>query len=139
VSPVAADILAAPLPAARFDRILFDAPCSGTGTLRKNPEIRLRVTAEAIERLAKAQERGLAAAADLLAPGGYLLYSTCSLEAEENERVVERVLASRSDLAPSPIVFEGPASVEVTGSRFRVLPGSSSDGFTAHLIRRAGP
>ena len=87
----------------------------------------------------EAQERGLAAAADLLAPGGYLLYSTCSLETEENERVVERVLASRSDLAPSPIAFEGPPSVEVTGSRFRVLPGFSSDGFTAHLIRRAGP
>src|SRR5207245_2941845 len=89
--PVAADVLAPPFSEAQFDRALFDAPCSGTGTLRKNPEIRYRITPQAIERLSRAQERGLQEAARLLAPGGYLLYATCSLELEENERVVEQI------------------------------------------------
>src|SRR6185369_16020665 len=66
VHPAAGDFLAAPLPEGAMDRILFDAPCSGTGTLRKNPEIRYRVTPEAIERLSRAQEQGLFAAAGLL-------------------------------------------------------------------------
>ena len=103
VRAIAADFGALPLAEGRFERILLDAPCSGTGTLRKNPEIRYRVTAEAIDRLAGAQTGALSAVARLLAPGGYLLYSTCSLEEEENERVVARVLAGEPDLEPAPI------------------------------------
>ncbi len=103
VRAIAGDFGALPLPDGRCARILLDAPCSGTGTLRKNPEIRYRVTAEAIDRLAGAQTGALSAAARLLAPGGYLLYSTCSLEEEENERVVARVLAGEPDLEPAPI------------------------------------
>lgn len=136
VSSAAADILAPPLAPDGFDRVLFDAPCSGTGTLRKNPEIRYRVTPEAIERLSRAQEEGLDAASRLLAPGGFLLYSTCSLESEENERVVERVLSRNSDLEPSPIEASETLHPFVTGNRFQILPGPSSDGFTAHLLRR---
>jgi 16S rRNA (cytosine967-C5)-methyltransferase len=136
VFPVAGDILRAPLPEDRFDRVLFDAPCSGTGTLRKNPEIRLRLAEEAIERLSRRQEEGLAAAAALLAPGGFLLYSTCSLEEEENERVVARVIARFPELTLAPI--EAPAAFQpfVDGARFRVLPDATHDGFTAPLIRR---
>jgi 16S rRNA (cytosine967-C5)-methyltransferase len=136
VLPAAGEILAAPLPAEACERVLFDAPCSGTGTLRKNPEIRYRVTAEAIERLSRAQEEGLVAAATLLAPGGYLLYSTCSLELEENERVVERAIARSRFLEPAEIDSPESLGPFVEGHRFRLLPGPDNDGFTAHLLRR---
>ena len=136
VLPAAGDFLAAPLAAGGMERVLFDAPCSGTGTLRKNPEIRYRVTPEAIARLARAQEEGLDAAADLLAPGGFLLYSTCSLEEEENEDVVERILALRKDLDAAPIRAPGGLDAFVVGNLFRILPDIANDGFTAHLLRR---
>jgi 16S rRNA (cytosine967-C5)-methyltransferase len=136
VLPAAGDVLAPPLAERGSARVLFDAPCSGTGTLRKNPEIRYRVTPQAIERLAAAQERGLASAAALLAPGGFLLYSTCSLEEEENERVVERVLARHPELELAAIEAPEALSPFVSGSLFRVLPDESRDGFTAHLLRR---
>jgi len=138
-TPVAADLESLPLPAGRFDRVLLDAPCSGTGTLRKNPEIRYRVTPEAIERLAGRQERWLAAAAALLAPGGWLVYSTCSLEPEENERVVERVCARVEGLSPTPIEPPPGLAPFVRGARLQLLPDDRVDGFTAHLLRRAGP
>lgn len=136
--PAAGDFLAPPLPAGGFDRVLLDAPCSGTGTLRKNPEIRYRVTPEAIERLSKMQEQAVEAAAGLLAPGGYLLYSTCSLEHEENERVIERVLSRAASLEPAPIDAPPGLAEFVEAGVFRMLPGQSRDGFTAHLLRRPG-
>lgn len=133
---VAGDFLAPPFPAGRFDRVILDAPCSGTGTLRKNPEIRYRVTPAGIDKLARTQSKALAAAADLLAPGGYLLYATCSLEAEENERVVEEVLGSRPELTLQEIEPPEPLRPFVAGARFRLLPDERNDGFTAHLLRR---
>ncbi len=135
---IAGDFLASPLKSGGFDRVLLDAPCSGTGTLRKNPEIRYRVTPEEIERLARVQEQALQSAAAHLAPGGFLLYATCSLEEEENERVVERVLARSRDLLRAPIDAPAPLRSFVTSDRFRILPAAENDGFTAHLIRRAG-
>ncbi|HEV8609947.1 MAG TPA: 16S rRNA (cytosine(967)-C(5))-methyltransferase RsmB [Thermoanaerobaculia bacterium] len=134
--PVTGDFLSPPLPDGRFDRVIFDAPCSGTGTLRKNPEIRYRVSPAAIEKLARTQARALSRAADLLAPGGYLLYATCSLEAEENERVVEEVLAERPELSLAEIEPPEPLRPFVAGARFRLLPDERTDGFTAHLLRR---
>lgn len=133
---VAADFLAPPLPAGQFDRVLLDAPCSGTGTLRKIPEIRYRVTPAGIAKLAHVQVRAVTAAAGLLAPGGYLLYSTCSLEEEENEEVIAKALRALPDLHLVPI--EPPEALVpfVEGARFRLFPDERTDGFTAHLLRR---
>lgn len=75
-----------------FDRILIDAPCSNTGVLRRRVEARWRVQPAEIKRLNKAQSALLEQAAKELKPGGTLVYSTCSLEAEENEEVVRRFL-----------------------------------------------
>jgi 16S rRNA (cytosine967-C5)-methyltransferase len=87
----------APLPfARRFDRILLDAPCSGTGTLARNPEIKWRLASADIAALPKVQSALLARALEILAPGGRLVYSTCSLEREENEEVVAPYCVSRT-------------------------------------------
>lgn len=81
-----------PLPfTTRFDRILVDAPCSGTGTLGRNPEIKWRIEANAIRQLADLQRKILSNALELLKPDGRLVYSTCSLENEENQDVVSAV------------------------------------------------
>jgi 16S rRNA (cytosine967-C5)-methyltransferase len=76
-----------PFADASFDRVLVDAPCSGTGTLRRNPEIRWRISPADIAELSSKQSRILGNAARLVRPQGILLYSTCSLEREENEAV----------------------------------------------------
>ena len=81
----------------QFDLVLCDAPCSGTGTLARNPEIRHRVTLEGLQRQHERQVKLLSAAMKSLAPGGRLVYSTCSLEAEENESVVSEALAGQKD------------------------------------------
>jgi 16S rRNA (cytosine967-C5)-methyltransferase len=71
-----------------FDKVLVDAPCSGTGTLRHNPEIRWRLAPSDFAALAEKQKRILAQAVQVLKPGGRLVYSTCSVEREENEEVI---------------------------------------------------
>jgi len=77
----------------QFDRILADVPCSGTGTLARNPEIKWRLTPDDLPRLQARQTAILRSAVAQVAPGGRVIYSTCSLEKEENENVVEQVLA----------------------------------------------
>jgi len=76
----------------QFERILLDAPCSGTGTLARNPEIKWRLQQADLKRLAEAQVKMLKSALGSLSSAGRLVYATCSLEPEENEGVVERVL-----------------------------------------------
>lgn len=78
-----------------FDRVLVDAPCSGTGTLRRNPEIRWRISPADIRDLAKRQKTLLFNAARVVKPGGRLIYSTCSVEPEENEKVVQTFLENK--------------------------------------------
>lgn len=80
------------IPNAAFDRVLVDSPCSNTGVLRRRIELRWRLRSEEIERLSRVQSRLLRQAASALRPGGRLVYSTCSLESEENESVIERFL-----------------------------------------------
>ena len=80
-----------------FDRILVDAPCSGTGTLRRNPEIRWRLANEDIANFAAAQKQFLRNAAIVLGPTGRLVYSTCSVEREENEEVVDNFISTHPD------------------------------------------
>ncbi len=80
-----------------FDRVLLDAPCSGTGTLRRNPEIRYRLKPDDISELAEQQKQMLACAAAVVRPGGRLLYSTCSVEPEENERVIDQFASNHPD------------------------------------------
>jgi 16S rRNA (cytosine967-C5)-methyltransferase len=80
---------AEPLPfAIKFDRILVDAPCSGTGTLGRNPEIKWRLRPEDLPRFAAMQRQILRHALETLSPGGRLVYATCSLESEENQQIV---------------------------------------------------
>jgi 16S rRNA (cytosine967-C5)-methyltransferase len=79
--------LAHQAPKELFDRVLVDAPCSNTGVMRRRPDLRWRITPAEIARLAQTQRRLLAAAAAVTRPGGVLVYSTCSLEPEENEQV----------------------------------------------------
>jgi 16S rRNA (cytosine967-C5)-methyltransferase len=76
-----------------FDRILIDAPCSGTGTLRRNPEIRYRISEHDIHTLATQQKLFLENATRVLKAGGQLVYTTCSVERDENEEVIEAFLA----------------------------------------------
>jgi 16S rRNA (cytosine967-C5)-methyltransferase len=136
VKPLAGDLRAAPLPAGQFDRVLVDAPCSGTGTLRKNPEIRYRLSPASIERLATSQVEMLISACALLAPGGFLLYATCSLEEEENDQVVARVVETLPRIRLGRIAALPPLDAFVEGGRFRITPEQGTDGFTAHLLQR---
>ena len=80
-----------------FERVLVDAPCTGTGTLRHNPEIRWRISPGDINELAAKQRRILGQAARVVRPGGRLVYSTCSVEREENEEVVSDFLRTHGD------------------------------------------
>ena len=87
-----------------FDRILVDPPCSGLGTLQSRPDLRWRARPEAVAELAAAQGRILAAGADVLAPGGVLVYSVCTISREEGEGVIEHFLDSYHDFEAVDVV-----------------------------------
>lgn len=141
---------AKPLPfGIQFQRILVDAPCSGTGTLARHPEIRWRLKPEQLTELHKLQTAMLTQALSQLAPGGRLVYSTCSLEPEENEDVVTEALpatpsvrrvsrqraaqALEAHLAPNVV----PASLFDDSGQFRTLPAEyATDGFFAALLEK---
>jgi 16S rRNA (cytosine967-C5)-methyltransferase len=86
--------------AGKMDRVLVDAPCSGFGTLRRNPDLKWRHGPEAVAELAAKQARILEAAARLLKPGGRLVYATCSILPEENEAIADAFAAAHADFAP---------------------------------------
>lgn len=122
-----------------FDRVVLDLPCSGTGTLRKNPELKWRVSEAEVGRLADLGLEMLRGAAGAVAPGGLLVAITCSLEAEENELVIERFLDQQRDfelldLAPH---LSPPADRGLAGpGLWRILTGDEHDGFTVSVLRR---
>jgi 16S rRNA (cytosine967-C5)-methyltransferase len=108
-----------------FDRVLVDAPCSGLGTLRRDPDIRWRRTEADLSALAVTQTVMLAHAADTVRPGGRLVYATCSSEPEENEAVADTFLATNTDFFPVDARTAAPAvPAAVVDSRgcLRTLP-----------------
>lgn len=120
------------------DAVLLDAPCTGTGTFRRHPDGRWRVTPDDVEALARLQDELLAAAAGLVRPGGLLVYSTCSLEPEENELRIERFLADRSGWALEPPAGAVDASLLDGEGCLCVLPQRQGvDGAFAARLRRA--
>lgn len=111
-----------PLPfAQKFDRIFIDAPCSGTGTLGRNPEIKWRVQKRDFARFAEGQAQMIAHGLRLLAPGGRLLYATCSLEREENEEVVANVVGAHSEVRCERQMWRLPGREEGDGFYAAVL------------------
>jgi 16S rRNA (cytosine967-C5)-methyltransferase len=141
--------------AVKFDRILADVPCSGTGTLARNPEIKWRLKIEDLHDLQSRQAAILKSALAQLAVGGRLVYSTCSLEPEENEAVVEAALDGRAEFKVADCTGElerlrkaGELSAELSGGDIasllagpylRTIPGvHPCDGFFAAVIERAG-
>lgn len=143
VWPVVAD-LTEPAPFdGPFRWILLDAPCSGLGTVRRRPEVKWRTDPERLERLGRLQRSLLRSTAGALAPGGTLLYVTCSTEPEENEQVVEAVLEENPALAAkAPDVSRLPRGERLVDADgyFRTYPTFPDlDGFfAAALTRRAG-
>ncbi len=133
----------------RFDRILVDAPCSGTGTLARNPDIKWRLKPEDLARLQGYQIEILTAAMKLVAPGGSIVYSTCSLEPEENQQVAERVVSADSSfhvvdcreqlrkLQQSGELTWSDLDSLLAGPYLRTLPGvHPCDGFFAAILQR---
>ncbi|MEM7483425.1 MAG: transcription antitermination factor NusB [Acidobacteriota bacterium] len=122
-----------------FDRVVMDLPCTGTGTLRKHPELKWRISEEEIGRLVQQGEAMLLGVADQVRPGGLLTAITCSLESEENEGVVARFLEHRSDFSPLPLEAEltAPLAGAIDGpGLWRLLPGGDHDGFTVTVLER---
>ncbi|HVT59363.1 MAG TPA: transcription antitermination factor NusB [Thermoanaerobaculia bacterium] len=124
----------------RFDRVVLDLPCTGTGTLRRHPEIKWRISEGEIGRLSHQALRLMGGSAQLVAPGGLLVAITCSLEEEENERVVERFLADHPEFAPLPFAatLEPAVAAGVQGpGAWRVLPAGDHDGFSLSVLAKA--
>jgi 16S rRNA (cytosine967-C5)-methyltransferase len=121
---------------AQFDAVLVDAPCSGLGTLHRHPELRYRRKEEDIPRFVELQRAILTNCAQLVVPGGLLVYSVCSTEPEEGEEQIQRFLRTHGTYR-----LEGPALAEdlpIAEGCLRTLPGQRGwDGFFAARLRRA--
>ena len=125
--------------AGKLERVLVDAPCSGFGTLRRNPDLKWRHGREAIAELTDKQRRILAAAAQLVKPGGRLLYATCSILGAENEAVADEFQAASPYFAPLSCaeLFAAQRIALDTGTRLRLWPHrQGTDGFFAAAFER---
>ena len=127
--------------AGKLDRVLVDAPCSGLGTLRRNPDLKWRQSPESVAELTAKQAAILASASRLVKPGGRLVYATCSLLAEENEAIVGDFLAAHADFRLLPageILQRQGIELAVDGDMLRLLPQvHGSDGFFAAVMERS--
>jgi 16S rRNA (cytosine967-C5)-methyltransferase len=117
-----------PLMEGSFDRVLVDAPCSGTGTLRRNPEIRWRISPADIQDLSGRQTRLLFNAARAVKPGGRLVYSTCSVEPEENEDVRQTFLENNQSFRASELALDS-ALITASGAARTWPHRDGTDGF----------
>jgi 16S rRNA (cytosine967-C5)-methyltransferase len=125
----------------KIDRVLVDAPCSGLGTLRRNPDLKLRQSAEGVRELVEKQARILEAAAELVKPGGLLVYATCSLLPEENEAQAEAFRQSHPEFEPVDCGrLLSDARVDLSmGQYLRLWPHKNgTDGFFAAVWTRKG-
>jgi 16S rRNA (cytosine967-C5)-methyltransferase len=127
--------------AGSFDRVLVDAPCSGSGTWRRNPDAKWRLTPNGLDELIALQGRILDSAARLARPGGRLVYATCSLLADENEGRVDIFLANHPEFALVPLADAWAATVggdcPVDGPMLRLTPARhNTDGFFAAVLER---
>nr|WP_238531887.1 RsmB/NOP family class I SAM-dependent RNA methyltransferase [Achromobacter arsenitoxydans] len=126
--------------AGKAQRVLVDAPCSGIGTLRRNPDLKWRQHPEALAELAQLQERILNSAARCVAPGGRLVYATCSLLAEENEAQADRFLASHPDFErvdAAEILAARCETLKLEGPYVQLRPDvHGTDGFFAAVFER---
>jgi len=124
----------------KIDRVLVDAPCTGLGTLRRNPDLKTRQTVAGLAELNAKQRAILASAASLLKPGGRLVYGTCSLLAEENEDIVAAFLAGNPDfhLVPAKDVLEKQGlKIEGVGEFLHLYPHvHHTDGFFAAVLEK---
>ena len=122
-----------------MDAVLLDAPCTGTGTFRRHPDARWRLSPADLTLLAGTQRAMLRGAASIVSPGGLLVYSTCSLEPEENDAQVETFLAGHADFALEPPPDGTVPERAMDAGFLRVLPHlHRTDGaFAARLRRRS--
>jgi 16S rRNA (cytosine967-C5)-methyltransferase len=126
--------------AGKIDRVLVDAPCTGFGTLRRNPDLKWRQTPQDVDELTVRQARILDGASTLVKPGGRLVYATCSVLPEENDAIVDAFLGAHGDFAERDAAFLlAQAHVQLdTGARLRLRPDiHGCDGFFAAVLERA--
>ncbi len=133
--PIVADARQPPL--RPVDAVLLDAPCLGTGTFARHPDARGRVSMEALTKLVARQEELLDRAATAVAPGGLLIYSTCSLEPEENSRQVERFLGRHPEFRREPSRNVPPALLTPEGDLMVLPQRDGMDGAYGARLRRA--
>ena len=126
----------------KIDRVLVDAPCSGMGTLRRNPDLKFRQSPQSVEELKQKQAAILAAASRLLKPGGRLVYATCSLLHEENRAIVDAFLGAHPDFAlqSATEILAGQLIALDTGDCLQLLPQThGTDGFFAAVMEKQRP
>lgn len=134
--PIVADALHPPI--RPVEAVLLDVPCSGTGTLSRNPDARWRITPAILQSLVDQGSRLLDAVATVVRPGGLLLYATCSLEPEENEEQVNRFLARHPEFRRAPSAITDPDTRTPLGDLMILPHRHGTDGaFAARLLRTA--